>query len=105
MEQIIEKVKTFDYKEFSWREATNNDSGQSSAALFLCFGMGLALIFLTVIVGLLMVANAIHKIDVDFTAVFLFIGSTFGTIMMYAGVRISSNNKVKLEVKKPETIE
>ena len=86
----------FDYKNFNWREATSNDSGQSSAALFICFWFGLSLILLTLIVGVLMVINAFHKIEVDFTPVLTFIGLQMTAVLTYLFGRLNSNNKVKV---------
>ena len=97
MEQIIEKIKQFDFKNFNWKEATSNEIGQSSAALFIAFWFGIILIWLTFVVSILLVINAFHKIEADFTPVFLFIGSQFTVLMGYLGVRLSSNNKVKIE--------
>ena len=87
----------FDFKNFNWKEATSNEQGQSSAALFIAFWFGIVLIWLTLVVSGLLIINAIHKIDVDFTATYLFIGTQFGVLMGYLGVRLSSNNKVKIE--------
>ena len=86
----------FDFKSFNWKEATSNESGQSSAALFIAFWFGIALIWLTFVVSLLLIINAIHKIDVDFTSTYLFIGTQFGVLMGYLGVRLSSNNNLKI---------
>ncbi len=97
MEQIIEKIKQFDFKSFNWKEACSNDAGQSSAALFVCFWFGISLIWLTLVVSILMVVNAVHKIDVDFTSTYLFIGTQLAFIMTYLGVRLNSNNKVKIQ--------
>jgi len=86
----------FDYKNFNWREATSNDKGQSSAALFICFWFGLSLILLTIIVGVLMCINAFHKIEVDFTPVLTFVGLQMTAVLTYLFGRLNSNNKVKL---------
>lgn len=89
-------VNNFDFKSFNWKEATSNEQGQSSAALFIAFWFGMSLIWLTLVVSVLLVINAIHKIEVDFTPVFLFIGSQFTVLMGYLGVRLSSNNNLKI---------
>lgn len=91
----IDNIKSFDFKSFNWKEATSNEHGQSSAALFICFWFGLALVWMTLVVSVLLIVNAVHKLEVDFTATYLFIGSQFGVVMTYLGVRLSSNNSLK----------
>lgn len=86
----------FDYKNFNWKEAVSNDSGQSSAALFVAFWFGISLIWLTIVVSLLLVINAFHKVEVDFTITYAFIGSQMAVLMGYLGIRLNSNNKVKI---------
>jgi Na+/citrate or Na+/malate symporter len=86
----------FDFKNFNWKEATSNENGQSSAALFIAFWFGISLIWLTLVVSILLIVNAIHKIEVDFTSTYLFIGTQFGVLMGYLGVRLSSNNNLKI---------
>ncbi len=96
MKQLIGKIN-----EFSWQEAVNGSDGQSSAPLFVCFWYGVALIFLTIIVGILLVVNAIHKIEVDFNTTYLFIGTQIGIVLTYLyGRKVSDNNVVKAEINK-----
>lgn len=90
-------MNNFDFKNFNWKEATSNENGQSSAALFIAFWMGISLIWLTFVVSLLLVINAFHKLTVDFTPTYLFIGGTFTGVMGYLATRLTSNNKVKIE--------
>jgi len=89
----------FDFKNFNWKEATSNEAGQSSAALFICFWFGIALIWLTMVVSLMLILNSFHKIEFDFTSTYLFIGTQFGVVVSYLAVRLTSNNKVKIETK------
>lgn len=87
----------FDFKSFNWKEATSNEHGQSSAALFVCFWFGVSLIILTLIVGFLLVVNSFYKLTIDFTPILLFIGTQIGIVMTYLFGRLSSNNKLKIE--------
>lgn len=86
----------FDFKNFNWKEATSNEKGQSNAALFIAFWMGISLIWLTFVIGILLIINAFHKIEVDFTSTYLFIGTQFGVVMTYLGYRLSSINNLKI---------
>ena len=95
----------FDFKNFNWKEATSNEKGQSSAALFIAFWFGISLIWLTFIVSILLVVNAWHKIEVDFTSTYFFIGTQFGVLMGYLGVRLSSNNNLKINTPSNENNE
>ena len=98
MEEIIEGFKAkFDFKNFNWREATSNTEGQSSAALFLSFFYGLSLILMTVSVTFVLIFNAFEKLNVDFTSVFLFVGTQMGVVFGYLFARKASDNNVTIK--------
>jgi hypothetical protein len=95
---LLEGFKSkFDFSNFNWKEATSNDAGKSSAALFLSFFYGLSLVLMTISVTFILVYNSFEKLNVDFTSVFLFIGTQMGVVFGYLFARKASDNNLTIK--------